>query len=323
MSRLKNLFKQLEHQSAFQSGHDGFPSGEFRQALLEKIKPIKLGSHPHGNYWNTRYSDEEKLKIEYLMAAGETGVIQAKKYIANKILLPPGHFLRAVIELGTENLGREIACSYASEIYPELRRMRLAGEADIDFPQTEPDKKISYAFTVETDRNSYDLRPIQESAAAPGSDIYYDDIGERHIETFVFASIEDADAAHWSWQRFFEHQTPNPPVKYALRIETDSLERLKIGSIVHVDPFEKTHSEIAGDGSAVEWNICASLAEAETLRLKKLDEIRGKTSGAAPDLKQPSSKQKITQKPEISFPYREISAVSQKQVQNKNFSIGK
>ncbi|MDD5598073.1 MAG: hypothetical protein WC082_12905 [Victivallales bacterium] len=323
MSRLKNLFRQLEHQSAFQAGYDGFPSGELRQAILKRIKPVKLNSHPHGNYRDTRYSDEEKLKIEYLTAVGKTGAIQAKKYIADKILLPTGHFLCAIIELGTENLGREIARSYASEIYPELRRMRLAGEADINFPQAEPDKKMSYGFTVETDRDIFDLGPIQESGAAPGNDIYYDDIGERHIETFVFASIEDADAAHWNWQRFLEHQTPRPPVKYALRIETDSLERLKIGSIIHVDPFEKNRSEITGDGSAVEWNICASLAEAETLRLKKLDESRGKTPGAASELKLPSSKQKGIQKAEIPRPHREISAVSQKQIRNKNFSITK
>jgi hypothetical protein len=323
MSRLKNLFRQLEHQSAFQSGHDGFPSGELRQALLQKIKPIKLNSRPHGSYRDTRYSNEEKLKIEYLMAVGETGALQARKYIADKILLPPGHFLRAVIELGTEKLGREIARSYASEIYPELRRMRLAGEADIDFPQAEPDKKVSYGFSVETDRDIFDMGPVEESLSAPGSNIYYDDIGERHIETFVFASIEDADVAHWKWQRFIEHQTPQSPVKYALRIETDSLEQVKIDSVIHADIFEKTRSEITGDGSTVEWNICASLAEAETLRRKRLDEIRGKAPGVAPEFELPVAEQVITNYPEIPRPHREVSAVSRKQIRNKNFPIEK
>jgi len=252
-----------------------------------------------------------------------TGAIQGKKYIADKILLPPDDFLRAIIIAGTESLGREIARYYALEIYPELRRMRLAGEADIEFPMPEQDKELSYAFSVETDRNIYDLGPIEASLSTPGSDIYYDDIGERHIETFVFNSIEAADAAHWDWQRFIEKQTTHPPVKYALLIETDSLEQVKIGSVIHADILEKTRSEITGDGSAVEWNICASLAEAETLRRKKLDEILGKTPNAAPGFELPTTEQVITNSPEIPRPHREISAVSPKQVRNKNFSITK
>ncbi|MDD5596460.1 MAG: hypothetical protein PHV82_00860 [Victivallaceae bacterium] len=323
MSRLKNLFKQLEHQSAFQTGHDGFPSGELRRALLEKLKQVKLNSHPLGNYWNTRYSDEGKLKIEYLTEAGNTGAIQAKKYIADKILLPPGHFLHSIIDAGTESLGREIAHNYASKIYPELRRMRLTGDADIDFPMPEQDKELSYSFSVETDRDIFDLSQIETSSSTPGSDIYYDDIGERHIETFAFSSIEAADAAHWDWQRFIEKQTTHPPVKYALRIETDPLEQVKIGSVIHADIFEKTRSEITGDGSVVEWNICASLAEAETLIRKKLDEIRGKTPDAAPGFELPATEHEIAQKVEIPRPHREISAVARKQVRNKKFSIEK
>ncbi len=322
MSRLKKIFKQLEHQSAFQAEHDGFPSEEFRRKLLEKLKRIKLGSQPLGDYWNTRHSDEEKLKIEYFMKVGKTGAIQARKYIADKILLPPDDFLRAVISAGTESLGREIASSYASEIYPELRRMQLLGETDIDFPQVEQDKELSYEFSVETDRNIFDLSPIEASSATPGSDIYYDDIGERHIETFVFASIEDADIAHWDWQRFIKKQTARPPVKYAVMIETDSLEQVKVGSVIHADLFEKTRSEIAGDGSLVEWNICTSLAEAEKLRLKNLDEAQGKIPGMAPD-PTAHSKEKITQKPEIPPPYQGIFTVSKKQVKNKKFSLSK
>jgi len=187
----------------------------------------------------------------------------------------------------------------------------------------EQDKELSYAFSVETDRDIYDLGPIEASLSTPGSDIYYDDIGERHIETFVFASIEAADAAHWDWQRFIEKQTTNPPVKYALRIETDSLEQVKIGSVIHADIFEKTRSKVTGDGSVVEWNVCASLAEAETLRQKKLDEIRGKAPGIAPGFELPTAEQIITNSPEIPRLHREVSAVSQKQVRNKNFSITK
>lgn len=272
MTSLNLLLEKLNCQTANQAVHDGFPSMELRKRILEEIKYLKLGKRPQGTYLNANYSDMAKLKIEYLQAAGTIGATQATQYIADKITLPAEHFLRPIINAGMDAIGRTIGRSYASEIYPVLRNRRLNGEKDPELPRNQPIPPTTYGFTVDSDRDIYDLSAIHPMTGKPGSHVYYDEICDRHTETFVFASIEDADAAHWSWKRFIRHQTARPPVKYAIKIETDSMDEVSISTVLHADPFEKSRSELTPEGTAVKWEIRNSLTEAETLRQQKLNE---------------------------------------------------
>lgn len=312
MSSLNNLYNTLERQAQFASIRDGFPSEEFRKMALEELRQVKLGRRPHGNYSFAQYSDVEKIRMEYLQTAGDIGAQLACQYLNDKILLPPDHFLRPIINTGLQEIGRDIMRSYAAEVYPQLRRKRLLGEKDQDFPVKKKTKREAptYGFVVKTDRNIYDLSKIQEMTDPPGSHIHYDDICERHIETFIFQSIEEADSAHWNWQKFIDRKNPTPPVKYAVRIETDLDNDVNVSTVIHADPFEQSRTEFAANGSSIEWKVCSSLSDAENIRQERLkarhEQTADETSaiplpspGESMKAKEPEKERSIKESPEI------------------------
>ncbi len=297
MSELQELLNTLEQQVRFDSIRDGFPAEELRRNALETLKSLELGKKPHGHYSFTHYNDVEKIRMEYLHNAGTMGAELAKQYMADKIMLETDHFLFPVINAGLEDIGRDIMRSYAAEIYPLLRINQLLGKKEPDFPVKgkAERKKFTYGFTVETDRDIYDLNPIQVMTDPPGSHVFYDDVCERHIETFIFQSIEDADSAYGGWQNFIGHKVRHPPVKYAVRIETDLDNEVSVSTVIHADPFETSRKEFTDDGASVELLVCDSLVEAEKVRAKKLKEKRKtvieETSAITPPAEKPKTKE--------------------------------
>lgn len=322
MTSLEQLLEKLERQITIQAIHDGFPSEEIRRSILGGIKHLKLGKYPKSIYRNSSYSEIEKLKIEYLRDAENAGALLAQKYIANKIILPADHFLRPIINAGMDSLGRTIARSYASEIYPELRCRRLNGEKDPDFSRRKPLSPKTFGFTVDSDRDIYDLSAIHAMTGEPGSHVYYDEICDRHTETFLFASIEDADTAHWNWERFIRRQVPRPPVKYAVRIEVDSLDEIFISTVLHADLFEKSRAEFTPDGSAVKWEVCDSLEEAEILRRERLKERQPEADKDAVPITSAQPEQERSRSPERPKEKHALSHAPKKTEKN-NLSISK
>ena len=268
MNPLKKLYNELENRIG--ESQDEFPSRDLRHLILNGVLRIHLGNKPRDNYFR-KCSDTEMIRLDYFTDASNIGSAIAKEYLEGKIVLPPDHFLRKILRMGIQSIGQDIAREYAFRIYPELRQLKLEGKDVPVLPAENTMRKRNFCFTVETDRNIYELSQISRTDLPVGSNVFYDDICERHIETFVFDSIEAADVAHWNWDQFIHHETARPPVKYAVRLESDANE-ISVSTVFHVDLFEKTHSESSSDGSTVEWEICDTLGKAEEFRQEKLKE---------------------------------------------------
>lgn len=265
MERYKETIQALSEQAKRCSTIDGFRSEELRSLILHDVRKIILPPKPEGV--PSRFlpmNDTEQIRSGYFREAQNAGWKIAGKYAADLIREDTPDYLRELILAGAEAIGSRIGRGYAAEIYPELRRLQIAGIVPKTISEKTPVPRMNFSFTVTDYGNCLEFSEVAPTHEKPGSEIVYDEINDRHIETFVFPSVEDADDAFAAWERHNRDSRFPPPVQYMLCVEKETPESVpEISSIVHVPCGEKSDSRRLENGTVVERFVMSTLAEAE------------------------------------------------------------
>ncbi len=265
MERYKETLQALSEQTKRCSTIDGFQSEELRNLILHNVQKIILHPKPQGV--PSRFlpmNATEQIRSEYFREAQNTGWEIAGKYAANLIREDTPDYLRELILAGAETIGSRIGRGYAAEIYPELRRLQIAGIAPKTISEKTPVPRMNFFFTITDYGNCLEFSEVAPTREKPGSEIVYDEINDRHVETFVFPNVDDADDALAAWERHNHDQHFLPPVQYMLTVEKETPDSApEISSIVHVPRGEKSDFLRLENGTVVERFVMPTLAEAE------------------------------------------------------------
>ena len=275
MEHYRNLVENLHHEANHYAVKDGFESEILRRAILSRIKdlniPRKAPEKP------TRFlsvGKTEQLRTEYFYLIRDISGRTAVEMIRQEITGPK--FLQDLIVSGAESIGREIGGEYAGKLYPELRRLQIAGleieAGDKSLPEQNPVR--NYGFTVLNYSNCLDISPVEICAEPPGRELFYDGINDRFIEKFVFPSVEDADILHNAWEIHQKNSDRNPPVAYSFTIERDGDAATEISSVEHADPFARSEEKTSGNGIRLEIKVFHSPHQAFAERRKYLEASR-------------------------------------------------
>ena len=275
MEHYQNLVENLHHEANHYAVKDGFESEILRRAILSRIKdlniPRKAPEKP------TRFmavGKTEQLRTEYFYLIRDISGRTAVEMIRQKITGPK--FLQDLIVSGAESIGREIGGEYAGKLYPELRRLQIAGleieAGDKSLPEQNPVR--NYGFTVLNYSNCLDISPVEICAEPPGRELFYDGINDRFIEKFVFPSVEDADILHNAWEIHQKNSDRNPPVAYSFSIERDGEAVPEISSVEHADPFARSEEKTSENGIRLEIKVFHNPHQAFAERRKYLEASR-------------------------------------------------
>lgn len=273
MKTYRRILQNLSEQTGCCQTTDGFPSSELRRKILAEAQHETLPSKPQTE--PSRFlplNDTEQIRTEYFEKIQKIGGCIAASHINGLLNSDTPLYLRELIIAGAEGIGRAIGGSYAVQLYPELRRLQIIG---IEY---QPVKERSataieasnYSFTVMNYGYCRDFSPVVTTRDSPGHEIFYDGINERHIEKFVFCSVEEADNALGAWERYNRSPRGKPPFAYGFTMEWDSPDSIpEISSIAHVDSYERAYDRKLEDGTRQVLMVFSSLQEALEVRRKK------------------------------------------------------
>ena len=275
MEHYRNLVENLHHEANHYAVKDGFESEDLRRTILSRIKDLNIPKKVPEN--PTRFmavGKTEQLRTEYFYLIRDISGRTAVEMIRQKITGPK--FLQDLIVSGAESIGREIGGEYAGKLYPELRRLQIAGleieAGDKSLPEQNPAR--NYGFTVLNYSNCLDISPVEICAEPPGRELFYDGINDRFIEKFVFPSVEDADILHNAWEIHQKNSDRNPPVAYSFTIERDGDAATEISSVEHADPFARSEEKTSENGIRLEIKVFHNPHQAFAERRKYLEASR-------------------------------------------------
>ena len=185
-------------------------------------------------------------------------------------------FLQDLIVSGAESIGREIGGEYAAVLYPELRRLQIAGlELETEPKSPLKQKTIhNYGFTVLNYPNCLDISPVEIFDEPPRRELFFDGINDRFIEKFIFPSVEEADNLHNAWEIHQKNPDCNPPVAYSFTIERDGEAVPEISSVEHADPFARSEEKTSENGIRLEIKVFRNPHQAFAERRKYLEASR-------------------------------------------------
>lgn len=210
MKRYQDTCEQLRQQIPIKARRDEFNSEVLRHEILESIKYIVLPEDVMADVFD-KLGREEKIKISYLSQCGSAGNSIACELLKKHFNMPPNCCYHHYMLKGAREIGNAIGMEYGRELYPIRRYMRDKGIAG---PTTEKSKIESFGFFVHNYRDSCDLTDVCLYPEPPRSDLFYDEINERYIETYLFPDYEQADTAHRQWREFLGGKSKESPMKY-------------------------------------------------------------------------------------------------------------
>ena len=275
MEHYRNLVENLHHEANHYAVKDGFESEILRRAILSRIRNLNIPKMvPEKPTRFLSVGKTERLKTEYFYLVRDISGQTAAEMIRQEITGPK--FLQDLIVSGAESIGREIGGEYAGKLYPELRRLQIAGleieAGDKSLPEQNPVR--NYGFTVLNYSNCLDISPVEICAEPPGRELFYDGINDRFIEKFVFPSVEDADILHNAWEIHQKNPDRNPPLAYSFTIERDGDAATEISSVEHADPFARSEEKTSENGIRLEIKVFHNPHQAFAERRKYLEASR-------------------------------------------------
>lgn len=293
MEHYRNLVENLHHEANHYAVKDGFESEDLRRTILSRIKDLNIPKKVPEN--PTRFmavGKTEQLRTEYFYLIRDISGRTAADLIRQELTERTPKFLQDLIVSGAESIGREIGGEYAGRLYPELRRLQIAGleieAGDKSLPEQNPVR--NYGFTVLNYSNCLDISPVEICAEPPGRELFYDGINDRFIEKFVFPSVEDADILHNAWEIHQKNSDRNPPVAYSFTIERDGDAATEISSVEHADPFARSEEKTSENGIRLEIKVFHNPHQAFAERRKYLQANRERNNPA------PRSEKTLTEK---------------------------
>lgn len=332
MEHYKRLLQNLSAQTGHRTLIDGFPSGELRTKILRQIQTIMLPEQPPEEPFRFMPMNQTgQIRGEYLRLASEAGKKIAREYSESGLRETTPPYLRNLILVGAQSIGGAIGREYGGMIYPELRRLQVDG-IDLRLPVSEPPPPgRNYTFSVTNYGNCLEFSEITMTGQSPGSEIIFDEMNDRYIETFVFQNLEDADSSLEAWERHNQDRRYPLPVKYGFTVEQETPADLpEISSIIHFPVSEESSLNVMEDGFQREVLVFPSCEEAEQIRKEKLAlrKEKGQAKKLLPqtipeqEKSAPPSRYRRQDKHGVGIADEPLSPVK-KTEKKKHFSIGK
>ena len=277
MEHYRNLVENLHHQTGHYALKDGFESEKLRRMILSRIKGLNIPEKPPEKTARFQPAGEtERRRTAYFQLVRDISGRTAADWMRQELRAQTPEFLRHLIVSGADSIGREIGGEYAGSLYPELRRLQIAGlEIETEPKARSTTQRQNYGFTVLNYSNCLEISPVEICAEPPGRELFYDGINDRFIERFVFASVEEADTMRNAWEIHQKNPDRNPPVAYSFTIERDEEENVpEINSVEHTDPFARSEEKTLGNGIRQEIRVFNNVHQAFAERQKCLKEIQ-------------------------------------------------
>ena len=283
MEHYQNLVENLHHEANHYAVKDGFESEILRRAILSRIRNLNIPKEvPEKPTRFMTACKTERLRTEYFYLVRDISGQTAAEMILQELTERTPKFLQNLIVSGAESIGREIGGEYAGKLYPELRRLQIAGlEIEAEGKSLSAQSPIrNYGFTVLNYSNCLDISPVEISDEPPGRELFYDGINERFIEKFVFPSVEEADILHNAWEIHQKNPDRNPPLAYSFTIERDGEDAPEISSVEHADPFARSQEKTLENGIRLEIKVFPDPHQAFAERRKYLKANRERNNPA-------------------------------------------